>query len=54
MLGNKALRNMENTLYGNRKQLNENRDFFFIIIFFFLRTLKLMQNTIYGERENII
>ncbi len=53
MLGNKALRSMENTLYGNRKQHNENRDFCFFLLFFFLRTktLKRMQNTIYGERE---
>ncbi len=55
MLGNKALRSMENTIYGNRKQHNENRDFCFFLLFFFLRikTLNLMQNTIYGERENI-
>ncbi len=54
MLGNKTLRSMENTLHRNRKQHNENRDFCFFHLFFFSRTktLKRMQNTILGEREN--
>ncbi len=57
MLGNKALRSMENTLYGNRKQHNENRDFCFIYFIIFLftyqKTKKHAKHYLWRKRKTL-